>query len=244
MKREDPGLLHKRAAAIFHAEGDQLQELQAALGHPFADLPLLTRALTHPSLAGQDNNQRLEFLGDAVLQLCVSELLYALGSDAEGRLTFKRQRLVCQEALADVARGIGLGGCLLMSEGLHTQGGAKQDSVLADAMEAVLAAVYLDSGLDAARELVKRLWKGRIISADPNLDPKSALQAWAAAKGFAEPEYRLMSEDGPPHRRSFTVEVFLGGRKLSRGTGKTKKAAQQEAAQLALDQLEEAKGEE
>ena len=221
-----------------------MQELQAALGHPFADLSLLTRALTHPSLAGQANNQLLEFLGDAVLQLCVSEILYALGSDAEGGLTFKRQRLVCEEALAGVARGIGLGGCLILSDGLHMQGGEKQDSVLADAMEAVLAAVYLDGGLDAARGLVKRLWKSRIISADAKLDPKSALQAWAAGKGFAEPEYRLILEDGPPHRRLFTVEVFFGGRELSRGTGKTKKAAQQEAARTALNHLEEAQGEE
>ncbi len=242
MKKDGPGLLHNRAAAIFHAGEDAVRGLQAALGHPFSDLSLLACALTHPSFPSRANNQRLEFLGDAVLQLCVSELLYVSGGDQEGRLTFKRQRLVCEEALADVARGIGLGPCLLMQDSFRAQGGDAQDSVLADAMEAVLAAVYLDGGLLSARGAVKRLWGDRISSADANLDPKGALQAWAAGKGLPEPEYRLTGEEGPPHMRTFDVALYLDGREISRGQGKSKKLAQQEAAKAALKTLEEARG--
>ncbi len=110
-------------------------------------------------------------------------------------------------------------------------------------MEAVLAAVYLDGGLFYARDAVKKLWENRISSADPNLDPKGALQAWAAGKGLPEPEYLLTREEGPPHRRTFTVALHLSGREISRGKGKSKKLAQQEAAQTALKQLEEAQGE-
>ena len=242
MKKDGPGLLHNRAAAIFHAGEDAVRGLQESLGHRFADLSLLACALTHPSFPSRANNQRLEFLGDAVLQLCVSELLYGGGNDKEGRLTFKRQRLVCEEALADVARGIGLGPCLLMEDSFRAQGGDAQDSVLADAMEAVLAAVYLDGELLSAREAVRKLWGDRISSAEPNLDPKGALQAWAAGKGLPEPEYRLTGEEGPPHARTFSITLCLDGREISRGQGKSKKLAQQDAARAALKTLEEAQG--
>ena len=127
-----------------------------------------------------------------------------------------------------------------MSGSLEADGGREQESILADAMEAVLAAVYLDGGLQVASDLVNRLWNEAISRADANLDPKSALQALLASRGMPEPEYRLLKEEGPPHGRLFTVAVLTDSRELSQGTGRTKKSAQQQAARQALQILQDA----
>ena len=236
MKRDGQGLLHNRAAAIFH-EDPALKGLASLLGHAFSDPSLLSRALTHPSLSLAQNNQRLEFLGDAVLQLCVSRALFLGSKEAEGKLTRRRQHLVCEETLAHIARGLNLGEYILMEEGLAKSGGRAQDSVLADTLEAVLAAVFLDGGLISADKVVSRLWADAITQADAGLDPKGALQAWAAAKGMNEPQYRLESEGGPPHQRIFWVSVSVNEDVLAVASGKTKKIAERLAAKAAMDRI-------
>lgn len=243
MRPEDPRLPHTGAAALFH-EGGAPDALMAALGYQFAGPDLLRLALTHPSAHQQRNNQRLEFLGDAVLQLVISEELYKLSREAEGRLTFRRQRLVNERALALVARGIGLGNCLLMDSALKKEGGDSQDSVLADAMEAVVAAVYLDGGIEAARDVVLRLWSPLIAQADAALDKKGALQAVFQARGEGGAEYVTLSEEGPAHRRLFTVAVSHAGKELARAQGRSKREASRLAAEKALEALGDAEGRE
>ena len=235
------GLLHQRAAAVFLAD-EEMDALQNAIGRRFHDPGLLMQALTHPSLNLRESNQRLEFLGDAVLQLCVSQELYTSSSASEGELTFRRQRLVCEESLAACARRIGLGRWLQAAVSFRTDGGLDLDSVLGDAVEALLAAVYLDGGLEAAVSLTRRLLGDALVNRGAELDPKGALQAYCAAKGMPEPAYTLLAEEGPPHRRSFTCAVTLSGSQLARGSGKTKRSAQQEAAVLALELLKAGEG--
>lgn len=236
MKKGEPRLLHTEAAALFLDNLD-ISALTESLGYRFSNAALLLNALSHPSLQKLGSNQRLEFLGDAVLQLVISHALYSRGSDTEGKLTFKRQKLVNEKTLAQIARGIGLGAHLKMSASFAQEGGAEQDSVLADAMEAVLAAIYLDGGIDAVKEVILRLWEGFIFKADSGLDAKGALQSHLQALGKEEPEYRLVSEEGPPHKRRFVVDVYSNGRNLASGSGGTKRAAQQQAAEIALDRL-------
>ena len=214
--------------------------MASSLGHAFSDPSLLIQALTHPSLAHAKNNQRLEFLGDAVLQLCISRALFLGSKEAEGKLTRRRQRLVCEETLALIARGLNLGECIRMDEGLAKTGGRAQDSVLADTMEAVLAAVFLDGGLEAADKAVTSLWANAILESDAELDPKGALQAWAAARGKNEPLYRLEGEGGPPHQRIFWVSVSVSGDEMAVASGKTKKIAERLAAKAAIDAINRA----
>ncbi len=235
MNKGTPGLPHEEAAAVFHARGRQ--GLEARLGYSFSDKDLLARALTHPSVIGAPSNQRLEFLGDAVLQLCVSRALFLRSGEAEGKLTFRRQRLVREDALAEVARALDLGSLLRLAPDFRKRGGAQQDSVLADAMEAVLGALYLDGGIEAAGQVVNALWADRMTNADAALDPKGALQALTAEKRLPEPAYRLLLAEGPPHSRRFTAAVSIAGEELARGEGRTIRAAQQQAAQQALGAL-------
>ena len=204
-----------------------------ALAFRFQNEALLKQALTHPSMGGEDN-QRLEFLGDAVLQYCMSSILYEKYPDmSEGGLTHRRALLVCEAALARVARDIGLGRYLIMNKSQEQDGGRENPSILADAMEAVLAAVCLDSGLDAALALVKRLWPGE-ESIAPVLDSKSALQEWLQARGQEAPSYELLETEGPPHSRIFTAQVNAVGLPPFSGKGKTKRQAEKQAAAKAL----------
>jgi len=229
-------LPHKGAAALFH-EGSGLALLQASLLYHFKDINLLKTALTHPTANARSHNQRLEFLGDAVLQLVISRALFDRRRDSEGKLTFSRQKLVNEEALEHIARQINLGACLLLGKAFQAEGGAEQPSVLADAMEALIAAIYLDGGLDAAQDVVLRLWDTAISRADSALDSKGALQAWYQARGLSEPVYRDISAEGPPHKRKFTAAVYLDEELLAQGVGRTKRLAQQAAAQAALNIL-------
>ena len=213
-----------------------MKELMDSLQYTFTNDSLLRRALTHPSAGGEDN-QRLEFLGDAVLQYCMSRILYEkYPSMSEGGLTHRRALLVCEAALAKVAEEIGLQKHLIMNKSQEQDGGRGNPSILADAMEAVLAAVCLDGGIDQALALVKRLWPGE-ESLTPALDAKSALQEWIQAKGQEAPTYVLLETEGPPHNRIFTAQVNAQGLPAFCGKGKTKRQAEQEAAKKALEHV-------
>ena len=207
-----------------------------SLKYTFINEALLRRALTHPSAGGEDN-QRLEFMGDAVLQYCMSRILYEkYPSMSEGGLTHRRALLVCEAALAGVAGEIGLAKHLIMNKSQEQDGGRENPSILADAMEAVLAAVCLDGGIDTALSLVRRLWPGE-ESLTPALDAKSALQEWVQAQGREAPTYVLLETEGPPHNRMFTAQVNADGLAPFCGRGKTKRQAEQEAAKKALEHV-------
>lgn len=206
--------------------------LEADLGYHFADPSLLHLALTHPS-AGPRHNQRLEYLGDAVLELCVSEQIFKMHPEMqEGAMTQLRQKLVREEKLAEAARQIRLGDALIMDKGCEAGGGRKNPSVLCDAFEAVLAAVYLDGGMESARKMVFRFIGD--CSETGEADAKSALQEFLQGQGREAPVYETVSESGPPHERVFTVAVSSEGRELARGSGTSKKRAEQDAAAAAL----------
>ena len=208
------------------------EALQEALGYRFGQTTLLKLALTHPSFSAH-HNQRLEFLGDAVLELCVSEKIYDRHPEMhEGAMTQLRQKLVREEKLAEVARQIRLGDALLMEKSCAASGGRTNPSVLCDAFEAVLAAVYLDGGFDAARAVVTRLI-GDCSETGEN-DAKSALQEYLQGQGKPMPAYETVGEEGPPHDRVFTAAVLIGGKEVARGSGKSKRRAEQEAAAAAL----------
>ena len=206
------------------------------LGYRFQNEQLLRLALRHPSLGAQ-NNQRLEFLGDAVLQLLISHRLYNRQPALhEGAMTRMRQRLVCEEALAEIAVRIGLGAYMSMDHGSEISGVRQQSGPLSDAMEAVLAAVYLDGGFERAKEMVERFWPDQFNSSE---DAKSRLQEVLQAKGAQVPSYELVREEGPDHARLFTVRVRLGDGRSAEAQGQSKKRAEQAAAAAMLAILEE-----
>lgn len=216
----------------------RLTKLMDALGYSFTNDALLRLALTHPSAAHggcEETNQRLEFLGDAVLQLCVTEALFVrFPGKAEGDLTQLRAALVREESLAAAARKMELGAYLRFDHGEASSGGRDKPSVLADAMEAVLAAVYLDGGLDAARGVCADVF-GDFSGASLPQNWKSLLQEREQAEGREAPAYRVVSEEGPPHARVFLVEAWLSGKKCGEGRGGSKKQAEQEAARAAME---------
>lgn len=237
MKKRDSKLLHNGAAAFFHDE-NSLSGLFDALCYRFNQKDLIKTALTHPSFSQKDNNQRLEFLGDAVLQLVISRALFLQKEDKEGKLTFKRQKLVNEKTLAKLARRVRLGDYLNLDASLHAQKGQNNPAILADAMEAVFAAVYLDGGFEKAEEVILHLFGDEIKKADAELDPKGRLQAIYQSRGEGEPAYVDILEEGPPHQRVFTVAVRKDGRDLASGSGKTKREAQQQAAINALQLMD------
>ena len=214
-----------------------LDSLQKALGYSFRDERLLRLALTHPSAGLPEDNQRLEFLGDAVLQLCVSVALYGQHpADQEGSLTQLRQALVREETLAEAANRFEIGEYLRFDKGEAASGGGHKPSVLCDAMEAVLAAVYLDGGWEAAAALCARALNN--FAAPPReKNWKSLLQEKTQQHGGCTPEYRIVSQEGPAHARVFTAEVLLRGAVSGSGTGGTKKQAEQEAARAAMEKI-------
>lgn len=211
-----------------------MQALMDALGYQFQNPQLLRQALTHPSMGKQDN-QRLEFLGDAVLQYIMSDLLYqSHPEDQEGALTHLRALLVCEAALSQVARGLHVGEALLMDKGEELTGGREKPSVLCDAMEAILAAIYLDGGLEPARQLVQRHWPKPEDVHRPMQDSKGALQEYLQKDGGEAPTYEIIDQSGPPHNRLFVAAVYRHGKQLAQGEGKSKKQAEQAAALSAL----------
>jgi ribonuclease-3 len=220
---------------------DRLEALQARLGHRFADPRLLVRALTHRSF-GADHNERLEFLGDAVLNLAVSALLYErfAGSD-EGDLTRVRAHLVREESLHRAALGLGLSEVLRLSEGEARGGGARRPSILADAVEALIGAVYLDGGMASAARLVASLFGELIAGAEADSfgkDAKTELQEWLQARRLPVPAYRIVATTGVAHAQSFEVECAVAALGLAEtGRGRSRRSAEQEAARAMLDRL-------
>ena len=221
--------------------GPALESLQHRLGYRFKDPGLLERALTHRSF-GSDHNERLEFLGDAVLSLTVSTLLYEryAGSD-EGDLTRIRAHLVREDSLHRLALQLGLPEALRLSEGEARGGGAQRPSILADALEAVIGAAFLDGGYPAAREIVKALL-GELIASSRSeswsKDAKTALQEWLQARRLAVPSYRITETRGQAHAQIFAVECAVPALNMaSRGEGRSRRAAEQDAARRLLDEL-------
>ena len=209
-----------------------IAQLEQALRYRFRDQRLLTQALTHPS-KGAQHNQRMEFLGDAVLEMCVSEKIYEMHPEMqEGEMTRLRQKLVREEKLAEAARSMHLGAQLYMDKSCELSGGRQNPSVLCDAFEAVLAAVYLDGGMEEARKIVLRFIGD--CSDQGVTDAKSALQEYLQAHGMPVPAYETVEESGPPHERIFTVKVLIEGKETTRGKGTSKKRAEQLAAGAAL----------
>ena len=220
----------------------RLSALQQRLGYRFDQSGLLDRALTHRS-AGTAHNERLEFLGDAVLQTGISALLYErfAGSD-EGDLTRVRAHLVREDSLARVALALGLPEVLRLSEGESRGGGAQRPSILADALEAVIGAVFLDGGFEPAQALVQRLF-GELIAGTGveswRKDAKTELQEWLQARRLPVPAYRIVATRGQAHAQTFDVECAVGALGLAeRGEGKSRRAAEQEAARRMLAALQ------
>ncbi len=219
----------------------RLDALQQWLGHRFGQPGLLTRALTHRS-GSAEHNERLEFLGDAVLNLAVSGLLYERfsGSD-EGDLTRIRAHLVREDSLHRLALQLGLPEVLRLSDGELRGGGALRPSILADALEAVIGAAYLDAGFDAAQQLVRRLF-GEVIGSTEveswSKDAKTELQEWLQARRIAVPAYRITATRGQAHAQTFEVECAVAALGLAEcGEGRSRRAAEQEAARRMLDTL-------
>ncbi len=220
-----------------------LQAFSDRLGHAFARPELLQRALTHGSIstATRPDNQRLEFLGDRVLGLTMAEALFAADRSAtEGQMAPRYNALVKGETCAAIARDIGLGDVLKLGRSEMLSGGRRKEALLADAMEAVLAAIYLDAGLDAARAVILRLWGERLKNVeDDSRDAKTVLQEWAQAQGMAPPRYVQIARNGPDHAPEFEIAVRLDDGRQAMATGKgTKRSIEQAAAQALLDQIE------
>lgn len=223
---------------------ERLDECAARVGHRFSDPSILRQALVHRSWQAEHgeslSNERLEFLGDAILGWAVADIAFHRLSDMpEGKLTDLRRSVVNMHALADIARDIGIGEFLLLGRGEDAAGGRDKVSILADAMEAVIGAVYLDGGASSAFDLVRRLFAGPIEEAIPNLemfDSKTRLQEMCARTGRNSPVY-VTEGEGPDHERVFTARVLVGGTEWGVGTGTTKKAAEQIAAMVAHDSL-------
>ena len=222
-----------------------LKDLEAVIGYKFHNISLLQNALTHSSYANERwhnsllSNERLEFLGDSVLGMLVAEYLYRSFPDrTEGELTRMRADMVCEKTLADVANAIGLGDHLLLGHGEDRLGGRTRDSILADAVESIIAASFLDGGLSAALGIVRRFILVKVpVKKLHNMDYKTLLQELVQQKKNQVLSYELTAETGPDHDKRFDVEVSLNGRVVGTGFGTSKKRAEQDAARAAIDAL-------
>lgn len=210
------------------------------LGYRFADEALLQLALTHRS-AGRPNNERLEFLGDALVNLIVAEMLFeARPRASEGELSRLRAKLVSEPALAERARALDLGNALHLGPGELKSGGFRRDSILADAFEALVAAIYRDGGYAACRDWLHGIFEQPLAEVGPpRKDPKTRLQEWLQARGLPLPHYELSAEHGEEHARTFEVACVLAQPRAARfeGAGGSRRAAEQAAAEAALDEL-------
>jgi ribonuclease-3 len=216
------------------ASGSNLLALQTRLEHTFGNPKLLAQALTHRSFSS-DHNERIEFLGDSVLNLAVAGLLYErLKELPEGDLSRARANLVKQDTLHQIAVSLGLPDLLRLGEGEAKSGGQKRPSILADALEAVIGAVYLDAGFDVASSLVRRLFQDVEINAQMQAigkDPKTELQEWLQAHKMSLPIYRIVGTEGAAHKQTFDVECeIIEYRRAERGTGNSRRAGEQAAA--------------
>jgi len=219
--------------------------LQTQLGYDFKRTALLRQAVTHSSFVNEqslnagESNERLEFLGDAVLELCISDFLYHKYSTlAEGELTERRASLVCEATLADIARKLKLGNYLLLGQGEVQQNGREKESILSDALESVFGAIFLDGGLDAVRNVILGLFAPiaeQVVKQSKN--SKTQLQELLQRHGRETATYAIISESGPPHRKHFVAEVYHKGKMLGKGDGGSKKEAEQNAAAEALKSI-------
>jgi len=222
-----------------------MNDLERQLEYKFKQATLLKTALTHASFVNEKNleptasNERLEFLGDAVLQVCISNMLYHhFNKMAEGELSRRRAALVREETLASIARLLGLGAFILMGQGEIKCGGREKDSILANAVEAILGAIYLDSGITTVQSVILRWFEPLINKVTGEAkDSKTILQEFVQTYSHETPVYEIINQSGPPHMRSFTTTVSHQGKILGTGTGRTKKEAQQNAAKIALEYL-------
>ena len=222
-----------------------IRDLETAIGYRFHNIQLLQNALAHSSYANERwhnsllSNERLEFLGDSVLGMLVADYLYRTFPDRpEGELTRMRADMVCEKTLADTANHIGLGEHLLLGHGEQQGGGRTRDSILADAVEAVIAACYLDGGLEAAAQFVRKFILVEVpVHKMHNVDYKTTLQELVQQKKNQVLSYVLVGESGPDHDKEFFVEVSLNGQVVGSGTGTSKKRAEQTAAQAAIRKL-------
>jgi len=226
--------------------------LEQAIGYSFTGPEILEEALTHPSAPASERSrgrhtrkpaqrgyERLEFLGDRVLGLVIADLLWRrFESEPEGHLTRRLTHLVRQQALARVASSIGLGAHLQMSAAERAAGAAANTGILADVCEALIAAIYLDGGFEAASDFVRRFWQRLIDEMEgPPRDPKTALQEWAQARALALPTYELVGTSGPDHALQFTVEAKVAGHDGAKATASSKRSAEAKAAELLLEVL-------
>ena len=224
-----------------------IKDLEKAIGYQFHNISLLQNALAHSSYANERwhnslmSNERLEFLGDSILGMVVAEYLYRTFPDRpEGELTRMRADMVCERALAKVANRLDLGSHLLLGHGEEQGGGRSRASILADAMESVIAACFLDGGMDAARKLIETFILCEVpVTKLSNADYKTALQERVQQKKDQTITYRLIGESGPDHDKSFQVEVLLNGQVVGTGVGSSKKRSEQDAARDAMQRLYE-----
>ena len=224
-----------------------IKELETAIGYRFQNISFLQNALAHSSYANERwhnslmSNERLEFLGDSILGMVVADHLYrSFPNRPEGELTRMRADMVCERALAKVANQISLGDHILLGKGEEQGGGRSRDSILADAVESIIAACYLDGGMDAAKRFVERFVLSDVpVAKLHNVDYKTALQELVQQKKNQIIQYTLVGESGPDHDKQFQVELSLNGEVIGSGTGTSKKRAEQEAAKAAIEALTE-----
>lgn len=222
-----------------------MKSLEERIGYQFQDRSLLENALTHSSYAnehrgaGMPSNERLEFLGDSILGLIVADHLYRSRPDLpEGDLTRIRAALVCEGSLVEVAKALDLGSYLRLGKGEEAGGGRHRPSIQADAVEAMLAAVYLDGGMEAVRPIIRKLILDKEREKSAGRDYKTALQELVQRTPGAAVSYALVRESGPDHCRSFEMEASVDGKVIGAGAGRTKKEAEQMAAKAALERLD------
>lgn len=222
---------------------DPLKVLEDALDYTFKDRALLTKALTHSSTGRNRNYERLEFLGDRVLGLVMAHILFETFSEEdEGGLAKRHSALVQGRTLADIAGEKGVGPAIIMSDSERESGGEENENILADVMEALLAAVYLDGGLDPAAAVIKAWWGERVHTLDKApQDPKTALQEWVQARGLPLPGYEIVERSGPDHAPVFTVEVRVLAEEPVRAQGASRRQAEKNAAEDMLRRLKKQK---
>lgn len=223
---------------------NNLKQLETKIGYTFIAKSLLEQAMTHSSYANEKHlgklgcNERLEFLGDAVLELISSDFLFNRFKDnQEGELTKKRASMVCEKSLAYCAREFGLPEHLLLGRGEEMMGGRKRDSIVSDALESLIGAIYLDGGFENARSFVLKFILNDLEDKRIFYDSKTVLQELVQEGGNHPVEYNLLKEEGPDHSKSFTVEAIVNGKSMGKGTGHTKKAAEQAAALEAVQKM-------
>ncbi len=221
---------------------DKFTAVEARIGHQFADKTLLERALTHSSALAQnqparDSYQRLEFLGDRVLALVIADMLIKTFANAdEGELAQRLNQLVRRETCAAVADDLDLGSAIRLAPSEARTGGRRKQALLGDVCESVIAAIYQDAGLEGARRFIENNWHQRMISATgPFRDAKTTLQEWAQGRGLPLPDYRVTERLGPDHNPTFTVQVEVGDLKPARGAGRSRRGAEQAAAEALLE---------